>query len=421
MKKIYSLFGGKIILAVFVVLFIVELFTRFYALETKSAFGWDQIDNAWAAKDIIADHKFPLVGMQAKGNAGFFIGPYYYYYASFFYLLTGLNPIASGIIAGVTSIISFLTVFFTLKDMLNKKIAIIALFIYTVSAYIIIEDRVQWPVNFIVPVSFLVFYSIYKIINKKEKYLLLLFFALGFSLHIHFTSIFYFIFVLLAAPFFPRNKKLLKYLVLGAAILSFFIAPLLINAFTTNSSAKLSSYMAIYYHGFHLRRVMQLAKDGFIEFQGVFGLPQLKYAGFILFPLFILIFLKNKLNFKRNIFVYLCIIWLLIPWLVFSTYRGEISNYYFTLTRPIVLIVVSYLMYRLAKINKLATLLIVAVLAFYLYYNANVFFKRQEVGLAVYRPIVLRMIEDDIVPNFSPGDPKPYLYYYYKYKENAKK
>lgn len=294
MKRLYLLFGGKLFLVAFLVLFVIEIFTRFYALETKSVFVWDQIDNAWAAKNIIVDHKFPLVGMQAKSSTDFYIGPYYYYYVALFYLFTGLDPIASGIIAGVTSIISFFVVFFTLKDILNQKIAIIALFFYTVSSHIIITDRVQWPVNFILPVSLLIFYSLYKIINKQEKYLLLLSFALGLSLHVHFTSIFYFILVLLSVPFFPRTKQFLKYALSSLVIFAFFVSPIVINAFISESTTKVSSYLSTYYHGLHLRRVLQIAKDGFIEFEAILGLSQLKYAGFFLFPLFVFTYLIGR-------------------------------------------------------------------------------------------------------------------------------
>lgn len=69
-KFLSNYFSTKTTLLIFIVLFAVQIFTRFSYPDTKSDFSWDQIDNAWAAKNIIYDHKLPLVGMQAKGNTG---------------------------------------------------------------------------------------------------------------------------------------------------------------------------------------------------------------------------------------------------------------------------------------------------------------------------------------------------------------
>jgi len=64
-------------LLILFLLLAVTAFLRFYQLDTRSPFGWDQVDNAWAVKNIIIDHRFPLVGMQAKLNSGIYIGPLY--------------------------------------------------------------------------------------------------------------------------------------------------------------------------------------------------------------------------------------------------------------------------------------------------------------------------------------------------------
>lgn len=58
----------------FIGIFLLHLFFRFYNFEVRNIFRWDQVDNAWAAKNIIVDHKFPLLGMVARQNTGFYIG-----------------------------------------------------------------------------------------------------------------------------------------------------------------------------------------------------------------------------------------------------------------------------------------------------------------------------------------------------------
>jgi len=117
-------------LIIFLIILAVHSFFRFYQLDSRSPFGWDQVDNAWAAKDIIVDHKLPLVGMQAKLNTGFFIGPLYYYLIAPFYFLTNLDPIASGIFAGLTSVFTLSVIFMIVKRIFNEKVSLIACFIY---------------------------------------------------------------------------------------------------------------------------------------------------------------------------------------------------------------------------------------------------------------------------------------------------
>ena len=83
-KKYLKLLKNNKIILVISAIFLLNLFTRTYQLDIKNPFGYDQVDNAWAAMNIIVNHKFPLVGMVAKANSGVYVGPLYYYIVSFF-------------------------------------------------------------------------------------------------------------------------------------------------------------------------------------------------------------------------------------------------------------------------------------------------------------------------------------------------
>ncbi len=41
---------------ILVLIFLFHLFLRFYQLESKNPFGYDQVNYAWAAKNSIVDH-----------------------------------------------------------------------------------------------------------------------------------------------------------------------------------------------------------------------------------------------------------------------------------------------------------------------------------------------------------------------------
>ncbi len=410
---------------ILLLIFSLHLFLRFYQIETRNPFGWDQVDNAWAAKNIIVEHRWPLLGMQAKLNSGFYIGPAYYYLVAVVYFLTRLDPIASGIFAGITSIFTFFIIFLITKKLFSVQVALIAIFIHTFSFYIIYFDRVQWPVNFIAPISLIIFYALYKIINGREKYIFLLALALGFSFHLHFTAVFFPLMVFLALPFFPRKKVLLKY---GLASLPLFLIWLVPNflAQISNQGAQadnLLNYLKTYYHGFHLVRVFQLAKDAFIEFEGILmegigPLMAIKPIKYVLLPLFFLTYYFSKPSRSKFALGYLAGLWIVVPWLVFSVYRGEISNYYFSLTRPIVIIILAYLTSRLWQAKAL--LLRLTVVIFWLFYslaNTQNFLRFQyHPGLVYQKALVREAIRKREVIEYKQGIPESYLYYFYTRK-----
>lgn len=401
-------------------IFALEVFLRFYQIDTRNGFGWDQVDNAWAAKKIIVDHNFPLLGMVARGNSGIYIGPAYYYLISIFYWFTNLDPIASGIFAGLTSIFTFFTIFFVIKKLFSFNMALIAVFINTISFFAIMFDRTQWPVDFIPAVSLIIFYCLYQILLCKPRYLIFLAIALGFSFHIHFTSIFYPIIILLSLPFFPRTKETFKYIFLSLPLFLVWLVPIVIYDFQSGGAngGSLLRYTNTYYLGFHLRRVMQLTGDAFIQFEHYFLFEKLlKPLKFVLPVLFALIYLfKNRLK-EKFLMIYLILLWFLVPWLVFSTYGGEISDYYFSINRFIVLIILSYLITRVFQINNLIPKIFVfSFFAFYAFVNMSRFLNQSAVGISFYKTQTLKDIGKKKVIKFSEGVPKSYFYYIYTRK-----
>src|ERR1035437_2145726 len=94
-KKLWKFLLKNKYLIILIGIFASEIFLRFYQMDIKNPFGYDQVDNAWAVKKIIVDHTLPLVGMVAKGNSNIYIGPFYYYMIAAVYWIFNLNPIRS--------------------------------------------------------------------------------------------------------------------------------------------------------------------------------------------------------------------------------------------------------------------------------------------------------------------------------------
>ena len=434
MKKIKSLIESykkrivknKWSIVVFLSIFALFVFLRFYQIEERNQFHIDQVNDAWTVKNFIVDGKVPFLGTPARLNSGIFMGPFYYYYLSGFYYLTNLDPVAAEISSGVAGLITILTIFYVSKKLFSTKFALIAMVLYTVSYAAIIADRIPWTVNFLVPVSILMFYALYKVITGSEKHLLLLGGMLGLSFHVHFTSIFYLLIILLSLPFFPfrsrappgrspRTRKSLKYFAYGIIAFLVIMFPSIIHMAINRGGGDLISYLGIFYHGIHLRRVMQLTSDAFIQFEQILFFPQLKILGFFLLPLFIVVFLKEKLNLDRLLFVYLAVLWFLVPWFVLSLYSGEITDYYFLIGRPIVILILSYFLYRLL-INPLPMLKVLAtiIIVGYAYLNIHKFLIFEQRSLSYYKEETMRKIKSGEKIEFFEGPPESYLYYFYK-------
>ncbi len=403
------------------VLFLVHAFFMFYNLEKWASFGWDQVDNAWASMHILISHTYPLLGMVAKQNSGLYIGPLYYYLAAVFYFFTRLDPIASPILAGVTALFSFWVIYGVSRRIFNEKVALISCFIYTFSSFIINAERMQWPVNFIAPVGLLIFYFLYKVMTGDAKYIIYLTVAVGLSFHIHFTAIFYPIIILFSLPLVPFNKKIWKYVLIAIPVFFIFMIPQILyylQAKNQKSIGNYTGYFQSYYHGFHLRRMLQLSHDAFIKFQSILEKPYavLRSAVFFYVPLFFIAYWQKQKKSGTLKLFYLVALWILVPWIVFTTYSGEITDYYFNIQLYLAVILLAYLTYWIWETKKI--ILRAAIGIFWLYFaavNIQIFFSTQPGNLIKDRKTVLESVERGQPINFTEGDPKSYLDFYYSY------
>ncbi len=418
--------NNKFLILAFAV-FLVMLFTRFYQPEIKNPFGYDQVDNAWAAKNIVADGRYPLVGMVAKGNSGIYIGPLYYYFAAFFYFLSGLDPIASVMIAGVSAIISFWIIYFFTKKLFNEYVALIAVVINTFALPAIIFDRIQWPVDFIPAFSLVIFYLLYKVITGEVKKLLWLAVVVGLMFNIHFTAIFFPLIVLFCLPLFPRTRETIKYILFAIPLFIIFIIPNAIYMLTSKSSGSNISYLDSNFHGFHLRRMMQLVGDAFIQFDPYVVFDWLKKIKIFIPLIFVVIYLWQTADKNKYKFIYLVALFFMIPWIVFTTYSGEISDYYFAVNRYIVLFIISYLFYSVGKIsfknkilNVVPKIFVVLVLAYYCIYNLTNFLPYKDVGLKKRFENAQPSVDHNVRIEFQMGVPESYIYYYLMLKKTGK-
>lgn len=402
------------------IIFIVLVFTRFYQIDTKSIFKVDQLENAWAVKQILVDHNFPLVGPSNKIGSGIYIGPLYFYLLSIFYFFTNLDPIAAGLFSGVTAIIGFFVLFYVTKKLFSFNTALIAVFMNTFSYWGIDFDRTPWEVNFIPIISVAVFYFLNKILNGEEKNILWLAIALALAFHIHLTAaVFLPIIVILILPFFPKTKKTVLYFLYSLPVFLLGIAPSIIANLQKNNFYIINAfnYADSSFHGLHLTRMGQLFHTVFIQIEAYTILPFLRFIAFISIPIFFVVHFLNTPSKKRFIMAALVILWFLIPWVVLSTYSGEITNYYFSTNRFVGLIVIAYLIEKLLNAKNAFITVFIFILAFiYAYAGIEKFMRVRTVGIRNYKVVVSDYIKEGKVVPFDKENPLSYIYYIYTRK-----
>ena len=139
-----------------------------------------------------------------------------------------------------------------------------------------------------------------------------------------------------------------------------------------------------------------------------------KYADLVkyfLLPLFSILYLSKKLNQERVFVVYLFVLWFIVPWLVFSVYSGEITQYYFASTGPMAVMVLAYLVSWMLKMKKpILTIFVLCLVLYYAYVNLDRFFhvspsnfmetKKRAMHLVNGRKIVKFVDRDDPVGYF---------------------
>ncbi len=402
------------------IIFSFFIFLRFYQIETKSIFLYDQVDSAWAAKRILVDHDFPLIGPANRLGSGLFIGPLYYYFISSFYFLTNLDPIAAPLFAGFTAILTFFTIFYITKKIFSFNTALIAIGLYTISFHAIAFDRVQWEINFIPIVSLFTFFLIYNIIKGNEKFSILLAFALGFAFHTHLTIAIYLpLITILSSIFFPKTRKMFIYGSFSFLIFFIFLLPIIIANFAINNSLYYNSlsYVNTTFHGLHLQRILQLKNDAFIEISSFLYLPYLSELKILIISLFFILYLKAAKAKNKLIFCFLIFLWFLVPWIVLSTYAGEITNYYWAVGFPIALLILAYLMEKLLySKNRIVLVIFLLFISYYSFLNLKTFFNSRAIGIGLRREGVKDVIKKGGIITFKEGNPESYIYYIYTRK-----
>lgn len=247
-----SVFKRWLIIVFLCLVAILTVFLRFYNLEKRFYFEWDQERDAYVVYDLLVHHKPTLIGpSQASEQYGFFLGPWYYYILTPFYVLTGLDPIGAGIFSGVVSLAvaavtaTLFSLFWLCKFGHLKKIGY-AFGLLLVTIFMLPDWRSRYAFNAgLIPVtSGLFFVCLFCLLEHKEIvktkiaffHLLgrpaiaipLLFLLFGLSIHSHFSGIFLSLPLVFILRELRKERGVVKASLLGVLLFAGTFLPLVI-------------------------------------------------------------------------------------------------------------------------------------------------------------------------------------------------
>jgi len=320
-------------------------FLRFWQLKSKSVFDFDQETLAWSAKRIVIDKRPTLIGMKA-GPADIFIGPGMYYVYALVYFFSQMNPLGANIFAVLIGLVTSIVIFYVGQALFGTSEALIAAFIYSFSFTINDFDQRAWLLAPLMTFSLLFLLFCYLGAKKKDKkFLYLVFFILGFSLHSHFSA-FFFLFIFLLYFFWLCPLKLkFKDILLCGLILFFFFLPLIIFDLRhdfLNYKGMIKLFSSTVRPINYFSRLIDLFRYTLENQARIFikNFPRVSVY-FFFFPLFFLLRRIIKSKKEDDLVSRLFFLFIIIPILTFLFYPGNVPEHYFIITFPIYILLFS--------------------------------------------------------------------------------
>ncbi len=179
----------KIRLLFIILLVGISLFLRLYRVTDFTEFLGDQ----GSAGIVIYDHfkagTLPLVGPEA--STGQRPGPFYYYLIALPFILSGFNPVVPAIWMGFIGVGSVLLLLYLSTKLFGFWIGYSVAFLYAVSSQIVSSSRNLWnptPIPFLILLALVGLIKIYK--EQHYWYSLLVGFAVGAMIQLHYTTFF---------------------------------------------------------------------------------------------------------------------------------------------------------------------------------------------------------------------------------------
>lgn len=354
MKKIFLQIITKKTFYILLGIFLFFILIRFYNLDHRMVFGWDQEQLSIKIREIIFNHNFTLLGQRVNNDVGFFLAPYLTYLLVPFYVIFNLSPYSLYFFVLLVNILFFVVSYFVITKVFSQKLALWFLLFWTINFIAQTYDNVPWE-PLLIPLGVVsVFYCLHSIYKKNTlwKPWLLLGVTSGFFFHMHFQ----FILILFGITVFVLQmikKRMVKLQNILYALFGFMLTltPLFIfdlrNKFL--NSRLFFDYFIHNASGTPIEYSAWLTVfQGFVRPYTYLKSYPLMFIFYTMILLSLIFLIKRKKEFFHTLYISFLFIWLLFPF-IFAFYGKFPSEYYFIFLIPIVsmiLIDVCFLLHR---------------------------------------------------------------------------
>lgn len=394
---------SRLELILLLLLIFITIFLRTYNLEKRLPFGWDQERDAEMAWQIIKMGKPTLIGPRVISDDAFYLGPIWYYLITPFYFLFDMDPLAMGAFMVILGVLTTLAVYFFTKYLLGVKQAIIISLIWAS-----LGDVVAWNPLLIPLTTVVLLYFLSKIVDGEYKFIPYSLLLTGFALQLHFQAALFLPPFLLAIFFYIKkfNKYPIKSLSVGIILFLLTFLPLIIFDLR-HDFLNIKGFIKLFFNpvenDIYFISKLVLLWNKFIQ-TCMFFIPNIYefnaklLLGIIVFLISVTGLLISKLSNEKKI---LMIALIIFPPLVYSFYKGEISEYYFTLTSIPLLIGLSNGLLKI-KMLKLNYLLIFTVLIWITSSRLTLVLSKEDYQSLYYKKQVVKyLVNQKIDPIFN--------------------
>lgn len=364
-------------------------FFRFYHIQNRVIFDFDQEEFAKQVVGIVREHHFSLLGPRVLSDRGFFLGPYFIYALVPFFLLSNLHPLGFIYFLVTYNVAFFIAASRIISRIWSKTHAIFFLLAWATNALIVRYDTTPWnPIT--IPLGVIVvWYLLNKIftINKIIHWALL-----GLTMGLFFNQHFQFAYLMLFAGVFlillQKRKRIFSFYKLGALAASFAATYLPLFLFDIRHSfLNISLFLQFFTDdiGGNIERGRLLWIQTYAAlFQPIIGYKDsiLAMTFFAMITLCMVYLIRKTTAFKNLFYKSTFIMWVLLPFL-FALYDKRVTDYYLISLYPFIYIT---LIDALLTAKRDIILPIAAIMILYVNYSLL---------LLIVRPLPLGMYEKD--------------------------
>src|SRR3989344_5604727 len=362
-------FRHKVYVALFAII-VTGLFLRFYMIDKHHPFGFDQARDSWKVRDII--HGQIVLEGPRTGIGHFHLGPLYFYLLVPFFYFSNMDPTALHYFNLLANLFNFIAIFVVIKNIFSQNYALFTITVYAASSYFITQNQTPWNVSLLIGLSFLAFYSVFKILSGSHRFIIYYSLLIGILFNIHFSAVIFLAIIPLIFLLVKDKIKVTKYFLFSIPIiLIFFIPTVLFNLTRHNTDYfKFKEFLNYNLIGFHFRFMLYRLGDILIQFEPFLfkQVYTIKYLIPIVYLSVVYFFDKDK---KFKVLELTNSIFLVCTLFIFTIYGGPVSDYYFLLTLPTALTIIIYLQNKLISKYKISILFLAIYWVFFIFLNTK--------------------------------------------------